>query len=431
MTEVAQTTGKVRVLVFPCGAETASEIHEALRYSIHVELFGASSADDHGRFRFENYTGGLPRIDSPDFDSSFGALVDRLGIHLVFSTHDSVSAYLAPRAAAMGFHLVNGDPETARICRRKSLTYALFQESGWTPEVYPAPEAVSVWPALIKPDLGQGGQGVTVVKDAAAAAWALRETAEPLLVEYLPGDELTVDCFTDRHGRLLWAGPRTRERLRAGITMRSRLLEPDERVSAIAAAINARLKFRGPWFFQLKQDRAGSWKLLEVACRLAGTMAAQRARGINLPLMTVQDYLGRDLITLPEPRVTLIDRSIATRAELDYEFDTVFVDLDDTLIIDGHVTPLVVQFLYQMRKEGKRIVLITRHEHDCAQTLDKACIAARLFDEVIHITDGSPKSDHIGERSIFIDNHFPERLAVSRKLGIPVFDVDMLEFFVR
>jgi hypothetical protein len=84
-----------------------------------------------------------------------------------------------------------------------------------------------------------------------------------------------------------------------------------------------------------------------------------------------------------------------------------------------------------MRKEGKRIILITRHEHDCAETLDKACIATRLFDDVVHITDGSPKSDHIGDRAIFIDNHFPERLAVSRKLGIPVFDVDMLEFFVR
>jgi hypothetical protein len=47
---------RTRVLVFPCGAETATEIHQALRYSLHVELFGASSVDDHGRFRFKFMT---------------------------------------------------------------------------------------------------------------------------------------------------------------------------------------------------------------------------------------------------------------------------------------------------------------------------------------------------------------------------------------
>jgi hypothetical protein len=49
----------------------------------------------------------------------------------------------------------------------------------------------------------------------------------------------------------------------------------------------------------------------------------------------------------------------------------------------------------------------------------------------VHITDGSPKSAHMSERAIFIDNHFPERLAVSKALGIPTLDVDMLEYFIR
>jgi hypothetical protein len=419
------------VLVFPCGAENASEIHQALRYSIHVELYGASSVDDHGRFRFERYRGGLPRIDSPDFDRAFRGLIEEWGIDLVFAAHDTVHDYLAPRAAEMGFHLVNGDPEAARIARRKSLTYARFAGEPWVPEVYEAPSRIDRWPVVVKPDLGQGGQQVVVAKDEAELRQALASVAEPLLVEYLPGEELTIDCFTDRCGKLLWVGPRTRERVRAGITMRSRLLDADPAIDVIAAAINAQLTLRGPWFFQVKRDPAGVLKLLEICCRMAGTMVAQRARGINLPLMAVQDFLGRDLLALPEPRVRTIDRAIATRAELDHPFDTVFVDLDDTLIIDGKVTPLVVQFLYQVKNDGKRVVLVTRHAYDCAETLGAACLAESLFDEVLHITDGSPKSDHVKGRAIFIDNHFPERLEVSRRHGIPVMDVDMLEFFVR
>lgn len=422
---------RVRVLVFPCGAETASEIHQALRYSLHVELFGASSVDDHGRFRFENYHGDLPRIDEPTFDYAFANLVEKLAIDIVFPTHDTVCNYLAPRAAAMGFHLVNGDERTTTICRRKSETYSLFADEPWIPETYADVDAVTAWPAIVKPDRGQGGQGVSRVSSKAAARAAIASVADSLLVEYLPGEELTVDCFTDRRGRLLWVGPRSRERIRAGISMRSRMFDPTPEIASIADTINERLTLHGPWFFQLKQDREGNWKLLEVACRMAGTMAAQRARGINLPLMTIQDFLGRDLVPLVEPRVRLIDRRIATQAELEYDYDDVFVDLDDTLIIDGHATPSVIAFLYQQKARDKRIVLITRHEHDCAETLDRAFLPPRLFDEVVHITNGRPKSAYMTDRAIFIDNHFPERLAVSKALGIPVLDVDMLEFFTR
>lgn len=427
--EPASQRRKVRVLVFPCGSEPGSEIYQALRYSLHVDLVGASSVDDHGRYRYPDYHV-VPRIDEFDFDEAFARLVSDAGIDLIFATHDSVIAYLAERAFQWSATVVNGDPWTTRVARRKSATYAIFDDCLWCPATYGSMAEAS-WPALVKPDAGQGGQGVAIVADQETARSAMAAIGEPIIVEYLPGRELTVDCFTDRHRRLLWTGPRTRERVRAGISMRSDLLEPEPVLAQMAQEINRRLVFRGSWFFQVKQDRQGEWKLLEVCCRVAGNMAAQRARGINLPLMTVQDFLGRDLTILPEPKVRQVDRSIATRAMLDHQFDTVYVDLDDTLIIDGHVVPIVIQFLYQCRADGKRIVLVTRHEHDCLETLERACVSSRLFDDIVHITDGSAKSGRMSRDAIFIDNHFPERLAVSRELGIPVFDVDALEFFVR
>src|SRR5204863_4782695 len=135
----------------------------------------------------------------------------------------------------------------------------------------------------------------------------MRSIAEPLLVEYLPGDEITVDCFSDRNRNLIWIGARTRERVKAGITMRSTFLKLTPDIDAIARKLNDGLTLRGPWFFQLRADRNHEWKLLETSCRVAGAMAAQRAKGINLPLMAVQDYLGRSLISLPIPEINLIE----------------------------------------------------------------------------------------------------------------------------
>ncbi len=422
---------KIKVLVFPCGAENAIEIHEALRYSVHVELHGASSVDDHGRFAFERYVGDLPNISSPHFDDKFAALLERLGIDMVFATHDTVIEYLAARRDQWSAYLVNGDPASTALTRRKSLTYTRFADTSWAPRVYGSPKDVLEWPAIVKPDLGQGAQGVTIVRSEQEAQIALDKVSEPLLVEYLPGDELTVDCFTDRNRNLIWAGPRTRERLRAGIAMRSRLQGPMAEIEEIAREINDRVLMRGPWFFQMKADAHGRWKLLEISSRLAGTMVAQRAAGINLPLMAVQDFMGRDLVPLVNTHVRLVERCIATRAELSFSYDTVFIDLDDTLIIDGHAVPSVIAFVYQSVRHGHRVVLITRHAFDVEATLKRARIDRALFDEIIHLDANESKGQHVTSNAIFIDNHFPERREVHDRTGVPVFDVDAIQLLLR
>jgi hypothetical protein len=422
---------KINVLVFPCGSENAAEIHNALRYSVHVELFGASSIEDHGKYIFQNYIGHLPKIHTQDFDAAFSNLIYQLHIDLVFATHDTVHEYLSTRAATMGFHLVNGDPQSALVARKKSLTYQLFAGYPWAPTVFKDPADVLEWPIIAKPDCGQGGQGVTLVYSLDIARQVKSALQDPVWMEHLPGDEITVDCFTDKNHNLLWVGPRTRERVKAGVTMRSALLAPTENIPEIANIINRRLKFRGPWFFQLKKDRCFQWKLLEISCRIAGTMVAQRTIGINLPLMTVQDYLDRKLITLPNEQPRIIERRITTRAELDFNFENIYIDLDETLIIGGHAVPMVLAFVYQSISTGKKIRLITRHAGDVATTLQRAKICIEIFDEIIHITDGSPKSQYITPHSIFIDNHFPERLDVALNCKIPVLDVDTLEFFIK
>ena len=158
-------------------------------------------------------------------------------------------------------------------------------------------------------------------------------------------------------------------------------------------------------------------------------MVAQRAKGINLPLMAVHDYLERDLIVLPQDRVGLVERRIETVAQLNYAFDSVYIDFDETLVLGGKAVPSAMRFVYRMLELGKRLVLISRHEGSLVEALAAARISPLVFSEVIHLTDGEPKSRYVPANAIFIDNHFPERLDVSQVCGVPVFDLDALEFF--
>ncbi|MEN0581690.1 ATP-grasp domain-containing protein [Phytobacter palmae] len=423
---------KINVLVFPCGSENAGEIAQSLRYSLHINrLIGASSCEDHGRFHFADYIGDVPFINAPEFDSYFREMLITHEIDVIFATHDTVCEKLAEMGDLSGCYLVNGNRETTRIARRKSLTYKRFAGASWIPHVYAIGEMPKSWPVIVKPDCGQGGNGIALAENEEQLAQAIASRDLPVVVEYLPGRELTVDCFTNRRGELVWVGPRTRERVRAGITMRSQSVAPDDEIATIAREINAGLTLRGPWFFQLKQDREQRWKLLEVSCRIAGTMVAQRALGVNLPLMALHDFMGRDVIPLVTPHVTLIERSIRTRAATTLQYQRVYVDLDDTLIIRQQPNPVLLAFLYQSRAHGKSLHLITRHEKKPLETLKQAAISPLLFDEIIHLQDTVKKSTHIKGPAIFIDNYFPERLDVAQLDDVLVLDVDAVDFYLE
>lgn len=422
---------KINVLVFPCGAENANEIYQSLRYSLHVNIIGASSVEDHGRFSFKHYLSDIPNIKNGFFDDVFSRIIKEHHIDMVFATHDTVAEALAPLSEKMGFFLVNGNSVATTIARRKSKTYELFKDCAWVPKFYQCINEISAWPVIVKPDLGQGGQGVSLINNAEEATIAYENTPEPVIVEYLPGSELTVDCFTNRKGEINWIGPRTRERVRAGITMRSRAVDLSEELETIAFTINSRLILRGPWFFQLKADKSGKWKLLEISCRISGTMVFQRARGVNLPLMAIHDYMGRDVAALPNNDITLIDRCINTKAWLNKDYKNIYIDLDDTLIIDGLAVPKIINFIYQCIAEDKKVFLITRHEFDVNKTLEKARICPSLFDDIYHVKDDESKSSFIDENAIFIDNYFYERKEVFEKTQCLVLDVDAVDLFLR
>lgn len=200
-------------------------------------------------------------------------------------------------------------------------------------------------------------------------------------------------------------------------------------VEHIAREINHRLSFTGAWFFQLRQDSKGRWKLLEIAPRIAGTSGLTRNRGLNLPLLTVYQMMGIPVELLPPQEVKEVDRALISRYRTTIDYDTVYVDLDDTLLLDSNrVNAILMMFLYQAVNQRKQLILLTRHERSPEDTLKRHRISPGLFDRILHIQDGRKKSDYITEpAAILIDDSFRERKNVQTSAGIPVFDVDAVE----
>ena len=418
------------ILVFPAGTEIAFEIHDALKNSKFVRLFGATSVPCHAEFVFQTCVTGLPFVDDPALIPALNRVIDAYGIDYVYPAHDSALLRFSEERDALHAKVVASARETVGICRSKTRTYRFLSGAPYLPAFYGSPDEIPGYPVFIKPAVGQGSQGARIIRDRSHLEEALSEGQEYTICEYLPGEELTVDCFTDRHGSLLVVSPRSRERIRAGIAVRSRNLPLTEELQSIAEDINRRLSFNGAWFFQVKKNAAGQFRLLEIAPRIAGTMGLTRNLGINMPLLTLYNFWGIDVSLIPNREDLLLDRAFISRFQTDLSYSSVYVDFDDTLIVRGKVNAFLMMFLYQAFNQGKRLCLLTRHSTDIFADLEKACIPASLFSEIIRLDEAGAKTDYIAPDSIFIDDSFSERKRVRDALGIPVFDLDMVESLI-
>jgi hypothetical protein len=421
---------KNRALIFPAGSEIGLEIYRSLRYNLHVDVYGASGKSDHARFIYppERYEEGPYFINSHGFLSAFNDLLSRWKINFIYPTHDTIALWLADNAHLLKAKVIGSSVETARVARSKKLTYKTFEHEEFCPAMYGAMHMPDRFPVFVKPDDGQGGQGACVVSSWPDLQELVSSRPNLVVTEYLPGEELSVDCFTDRHGVVRFVGPRTRSRVTIGISYESQAVPITPEIRAIAESINSRVKLRGAWFFQIKKSYNSKWKLLEFAARQSSTMGLYRPLGVNFALLSLFDAMEMDVEILNNGIGISLSRRLQNVYKLDYAVKRVYLDFDDTLIIDDKVNVQAMAFVYQCRNKSVPVVLLTKHRYDIYESLRRHAIDAHLFDEIITLREDEEKHCCIDEEgAIFVDNYFADRAKVAREKRIPVFDVDGID----
>lgn len=418
----------INVLVFPCGSEIGLEVYRSLHFSRHFHLLGAGSVADHGAFVFEDYIGNLPFITEAGCVQALAKIIHDRKVQLIIPATDSAILILKEAEESLGCHVMSSRVQIARWCHSKKETYLQLKGVVPVPKIWnEPPENLLDYPLFLKPDNGHSSIGTRKCKNAAECL--AHQSLEPgcLILEYLPGEEYTIDCFSDRHGVLRFVQARLRQRIQNGISVSTSVLKDQEDFLQMAKAIHNAWKLRGAWFFQAKRNSDGKLVLMEVASRIAGSSGICRAQGINLVLLSAFDAMDQDLVIPQAAGYPLFDRALENRFQLELEFNTVYCDYDDCLVIDEQVNTQLVAFLYHCHNKGKEVVLISRHKGNLIETLTNWRLL-NLFHRVIHIQDESSKAAKILDgKAIFIDDSFAERQLVNRVCGIPVFSPEAVE----
>ncbi|MEV4557251.1 ATP-grasp domain-containing protein [Kitasatospora sp. NPDC049285] len=176
--------------------------------------------------------------------------------------------------------------------------------------------------ACLKPASGAGGEGFRVLTrepfslrrlagyvDASvqldqvlAALDSATEPADLLVMPFLSGPEVSVDCLADPDGRVLAAIGRTKQGRRRGFTVDPAYLEPARRlVEEFGVGFLSNVQFR--------HDR-GRPVVLDVNTRPSGGLHQVRLCGLNLPAAAIELALGARPLLPSTGELTLDDYAL-------------------------------------------------------------------------------------------------------------------------
>lgn len=174
----------------------------------------------------------------------------------------------------------------------------------------------------IKPALSNGSRGMRILDaeagsfeaffeqkpgnthttlEAIMALFGNRPLPDMLVMEYLPGEEYTVDAILDQ-GKPLLLLPRKRIAMNNGISVAGEFEENHEIID-YATRVFQCMKLHGPNGLQVKRGDDGRFYMLEINPRLQGSTTTATGMGINLPVLAVKQAMGEDIKPLiPQPQ---------------------------------------------------------------------------------------------------------------------------------
>ena len=373
---------------------------------------------------------GYVRRNTHNWVDELAALCGRLEIDYIFPAFDDVIVALSIHSDRIPATILTSPLNACLITRSKRATYTALQQIVRVPKCFEDLASVTRYPVIVKPDRGQGSQGVVLVQTPTELKEAVHALSDALICEYLPGEEFTVDCFSDREHGLIFAGARLRKRMRNGIAVNTTTVDIDG-VNAMATRIHDTLRMQGAWFFQVKRAADEELTLLEIAPRVAGSMSAHRVQGINFPLLAIYEHERMPIRLLRHVGSIEMDRALRNRFKHTLKFSALYIDLDDTLVLHGRVNLDAVSLIYKCINNEIPVKLLTRHAGNLDVTLKKYRLSG-LFDEISHLQANDRKFSFIKESdAILLDDSFSERWEAHHQLGVETFDCSMIELLLN
>jgi len=231
----------------------------------------------------------IPIIKSICFKERIRLLIPTIDDELpLFGAH-------AEKFLATGVRVAVSSAQTNIICNDKYLTARFLLERSipaaktWLPAELDS--AKLTFPLFLKPRSGRGSVGAHLIADHNQLQFFLNYVPDPVVQEFLPGREFTIDLLADFNGRVISVVPRERLVVRSGVSDRGRTWNHKGMIDLAIRAAEA-LEIRGPANIQVKLQNNHA-TIFEVNPRFAGGIPLTLAAGADFPAWLIEMCCGR------------------------------------------------------------------------------------------------------------------------------------------
>ena len=245
----------------------------------------------------------VPRISSPEYIDCLLKICQKYEVKLLIPLIDTELWHISQhrdRFEQLGTKALVCSPQTNEICLDKRKTAAFFQNIGLnTPEIF-NPEDIlndsqAHYPFLIKPANGSCSVGVTKVHNANELSFFKDYITNPLIQEYIAGQEYTLDILVDFQGQVRCVVPRLRIATRAGEISKGKTVKNLDIINVGKKVASTLPGVCGCITVQCFQLENGKIILIEINPRFGGGVPLSIKAGADYPTWILQMLLNQDL----------------------------------------------------------------------------------------------------------------------------------------
>jgi len=228
-------------------------------------------------------------------------IVEQEGIKLIIPTIDLELPLWGEKSEELrnlGIFTAASPKKTALICNDKFETYDFFKNNNFpTPKTWNKKDISEIkdydFPLFIKPSKGRGSINTHKIRSRDELEFFVKYVKEPVIQQFIEGQEFTVDLLSDFDGNVLSVVPRKRLVVRSGVSDRG-VTFYDERIIKDIKLMAEKLKIKGPANFQGFLTDKGVY-YIEINPRFSGGIQLTIASGVNFMEILVKLASGENI----------------------------------------------------------------------------------------------------------------------------------------
>jgi carbamoyl-phosphate synthase large subunit len=243
----------------------------------------------------------LPPISSDNYVDTLVRLVRRSKIDLLIPLIDlelPLMAAASDRLTRAGCCPLISSQDVIRVCRDKVATFEALQASGIdTPATWLWRDALKrkrhKFPYFLKPRAGSAAMGNYVVRNRSELEVFGKRVRDPIVQEYVDGDEHTLDVYTGFDGKPRCVVPRKRLEVRSGEVSKG-LIVKDPAIMAVGRRVAEMLgDCRGVITVQCIVTKDQRIRVIEVNPRFGGGVPLAIHAGADFPKWILSELVGK------------------------------------------------------------------------------------------------------------------------------------------